>query len=155
MMIFRNERLESRECSQTRRTLIPEDLKARVVRLSRCLFLSILALQNRGRVFGMWPHFLQPCQKQPSTKTASFSRVKKKSGLPGSSGCKTHPLCPWRISAILKRISVVRLFRDLIFPIVAERTALTFSNPDGSNSLKIRSINERPHISARISCHGN
>jgi len=50
--IFRRESLETNECSQIRRTLIPDAFKIRVVRLSRCRFLSILALQNRERVFG-------------------------------------------------------------------------------------------------------
>jgi hypothetical protein len=61
----------------------------------------------------------QPCQKQPSTKTASRCRRKTKSGLPGNEGCRRQPVNPlargWagakpkknggrcRVAALLKR----------------------------------------------------
>jgi hypothetical protein len=79
---------------------------------SRSILRWIFACQNGELVFGMWPHRGQPCQKQPSTKTAIRSLRKTKSGLPGSARlCIFHPLIPARTNASLKRTSVVRLFR--------------------------------------------
>jgi hypothetical protein len=112
-------------CSQTRITSNPIRSSCAVTFESLCLFLLILALQNSERVFGTCPHFLQPCQKQPSTKTATFCFWKKKSGRPGSVACNTHPLFPALTKAILKTFSVVLLLRARIAPMVLDRTAET------------------------------
>src|SRR5436190_1823525 len=77
-------------CSQTLTTLKPNRSSSMVTILSLCLFLFSLAFQNAERVFGICPHFLQPCQKHPSTKTTIFFFEKRKSGRPGSGACNTH-----------------------------------------------------------------
>lgn len=99
-------------CSQMRATMKSLSRNLWMFARSRSILRWIFACQNGELVFGMWPHRGQPCQKQPSTKTAIRSLRKTKSGLPGSARlCIFHPLIPARTNASLKRTSVVRLFR--------------------------------------------
>ena len=60
--------------SPTRSTVHPAASAASVLRLSRALLVSILSVQRSA--FGprntLGPCFGQPCQKQPSTKTATW-----------------------------------------------------------------------------------
>ncbi len=131
-----------RSCSQTRMRRIPISRNILFVCLSRCLFRHSLAAQNSARVFGVWPQRGQLCQKQPSTNTATRGFEKKKSGLPGKPpGWRTHPLTPWRTSAIRKRTSVVLLLLPRIADIIRERFKVTPTNlPFGSFDLRRRSI---------------
>jgi hypothetical protein len=57
-------------CSQIRIAVQPMARSERTVLLSRSLFPSILAVQNSRLVAGMERQRRQPCQKQPSKKTA-------------------------------------------------------------------------------------
>jgi hypothetical protein len=66
--------------SQMRITRQPFRRKARLTSASRFLFLENLRRQNTALPFGFVPCLGQPCQKQPSTKTASRSFGKIKSG---------------------------------------------------------------------------
>ena len=131
-----------RSCSQIRMTCTPIFPSNLPVRLSRCLFRSSFALQNCERVFGVWPHRGQPCQKQPSTKTATRELGKKKSGLPCKlPGCSVQPAIPRRTSAIRKRSSVVLLLLPRIADIIRERSKVTPTNsPFGNFDLRWRSI---------------
>jgi hypothetical protein len=80
---------------------------------SRLRFRAIFALQYARLVFGMCPHFVHPCQKQPSTKTATRLCGKKKSGTPGMLCWRNfQPPIPRRTRIALKRISVVLLPAD-------------------------------------------
>lgn len=67
--------VEESSCSQTRMTALPVASSRPVVSRSRSLLLAILAVQNSRRVFGTTKCSLQPCQKHPSTKTYSPTRV--------------------------------------------------------------------------------
>lgn len=95
---------------------------------SRCAFRASLAFQNATRVFGMRAWRGQPCQKQPSTKTASFAARKTKSGLPSSGAPRRQPVmrCS-RINAI-SRSSVARFPCERMRDIRSERsTAVSVS----------------------------
>ena len=97
-------------CSQSLRTAKPDFLRFLRFRRSLSLFRSILVFQNGRFVLGMWPHFGQPCQKHPSTNTATFSIGKKKSGDPSMPfGCMSQPFTPARTRAIRNGTSVDRL----------------------------------------------
>ena len=104
-------KLSLMSCSQTRITVQPARLSAAVCLRSLARFISILASQNavfeRGRR-GL--HEEQPCQKQPSAKTATLPRPKMKSGVPGNSDALIRqPRIPARTSARRNRPSVVLL----------------------------------------------
>ena len=62
----------------------PDARSARETARSRCAFRASFVAQKATRVFGVRPWRGQPCQKQPSTNTATFCARKTKSGLPGS-----------------------------------------------------------------------
>jgi len=109
-------------CSQNLTTVMPRFLRSRPLRLSRLRFRSNLEAQKLLLVAGIWPHLEQPCQKQPSMKTATPDSRKKKSGLPGRLFSWTiQPEMPVRIKPIRNRNSVVRFPLPRIAPIVAER----------------------------------
>jgi hypothetical protein len=75
---------------------------------SRCIFLLILFVQNDRLVAGIVRHRLQPCQKQPSMKMASFDESNTKSGLPGKPERwpNFQPLMPQRTKMERNRRSV-------------------------------------------------
>lgn len=101
--------------SQILITWYPSARAARRRRRSRHRFRPIFAAQYAVFVLGMWPQRGQPCQKQPSTNTATFARGKIKSGEP-TSFCErvVHSLTPARTSIARRRHSVVRLPREMI-----------------------------------------
>ena len=78
--------------SHIRQTDQPAFLSSLVTFRSRFTLLSILFLQKTAFVFGSRKHFGQRCQKQPSTKSVSFSFRNVKSGLPGRGRCLLHPV---------------------------------------------------------------
>ena len=98
--------------SRRRRTRKPEVRSLRPMRTSRLRFRAIFALQYARFVFGMCPHFGQPCQKHPSTKRATRCLRITRSGFPRVfAGCSRHPRTPCRRSSETSRASVV-LFPD-------------------------------------------
>lgn len=76
--------LRVNSCSQIRTTFQPWVRRVRVTRRSRAWLAEIFFRQNAALVLGWVACLGQPCQKQPSTKTVSFSLGKTKSGLPVS-----------------------------------------------------------------------
>jgi hypothetical protein len=112
---------------------------------SRCRLRAIFAFQNGLRVLGVWPHFGQPCQKQPSTNTASRGRGKKKSGRPATPvGCIRHPAMPARTRPSLRGHSVERLLLPRMDDIIRERVVLTPVNwPSFNFDLRKRSTGEQ------------
>src|ERR1700728_1905496 len=91
-----------------RTTAQPLCLKARDARLSLRRFPSIFSRQARALVLAVrFRPQSCPCQKQPSTNTATFIRGHAKSGRPGRSWCRRQPpiLSPRRRNA--RRFSVV------------------------------------------------
>jgi hypothetical protein len=122
--IVRPARGRAKAHSQMRRTVQPDARKARVTARSRCAFLASFGAQYSMREVGTRPWRGQPCQKQPSTNTATFSAGNTKSGLPGSGAPRRQPLmrCP-RSSAIV-RSSVSRFPRERMSDMTAERLTL-------------------------------
>jgi hypothetical protein len=67
-------------CSQIRRTFQPSWRRVRVTRRSRVRLAAIFFRQKAALVRGLMKCRGHPCQKQPSTNTASFRARKTKSG---------------------------------------------------------------------------
>lgn len=101
-------------CSHTRRTRQPSALRILFTLLSRSLLPCSLFFQNAALLAGMFPHFGQQCQKQPSMKTARRSRLKVKSGRPSNGRCRRQPDMWCLRSREANRSSVPLLFRDRI-----------------------------------------
>jgi hypothetical protein len=100
-------------CSQILMTLMPLCERVRFTSLPRTTLRAILASQYARFCFGIRKHVLQPCQKQPSTKTATAFFANQKSGMPTMSrGCSSQPLMPPLTSAIRSRTSVERFPRE-------------------------------------------
>jgi len=99
-------------CSQILSTLNPLFRRCFVIMRSRSTLPAIFVRQYFTFCFGMRQHFKQPCQKQPSMKTASLGLGKKKSGQPANSFlCSDHPFICARTRAMRNFNSVDRLPR--------------------------------------------
>lgn len=114
--------------------------RAQVV-LSLLRFRSIFAFQKALFDRGRCPQLGHPCQKQPSTNTASLWAGKRKSGLPIIPlGLIFHPWTPARTNANRNRRSVVRLSLPRTARIAEERSGAVPANlPPGSFDLNERS----------------
>jgi len=94
--------------SQMRRTDQPLLLSWRRTRLSRATFRLIFSCQKTALRFGVRLRLqLCPCQKQPSTNTATFLEGQAKSGFPGSGRWRRHPDRQCARRALASAISVV------------------------------------------------
>lgn len=80
--------------SFTRTTVHPVRRRPLLTRRSRRRFCSILLRQKSVFVCGMFLQRLHPCQKHPSTKTATFRRGHAKSGRPTTCQCLRYPRRP-------------------------------------------------------------
>jgi hypothetical protein len=78
-------------CSQILTTRHPLAFSARFTRRSLARFPFNFRSQNRRFWRGSVPCRGQPCQKHPSTKTATRRPRNAKSGLPNKSACRRHP----------------------------------------------------------------
>lgn len=107
--------------SRIRSTLHPSDLSRLPKWLSRLMFRRIFASHHRAFVRGVRLRQLCPCQKHPSTKTATLSRCQTKSGRPGSCEPLRQPArCSLR--SIDMSLNSVDAFRELrILDMIAER----------------------------------
>ena len=72
---------------------------------------------------GLNLHREQPCQKQPSTKTASRTAGKTKSGCPNIAEFRRQPLIPYLRNSSTTRISVVRFAFERICDMFCDRCA--------------------------------
>jgi len=106
--------------SQILTTVQPSFLSARFTQRSRLLLIAIFDFQNSTFVFGRRPREGCPCQKSPSTNTATRSSRNTKSGLPNIGTPLRQPLIPQVLNKDASRSSV-----DLL-PI--ERTRLISSD---------------------------
>ena len=109
--------------SRMRTTLYPALDNCLVTSLSRFMFLSIFARQNFRFDFGrrFFVHSLHPCQKQPSTKTASLHDGNTKSGCPVSFEFLRQPVIPYSRKSAMSRNSVLEFPFERIFDIISER----------------------------------
>jgi hypothetical protein len=106
----RTRHLELRSCATTLRSLA----------LLRAIFGSQYAVPD----LGLRQCHRQPCQKQPSTKTAKRLRGKMKSGRPGSGECRRHPVTFAARSIAISFSSVAWFPFERISAILAERISL-------------------------------
>ena len=111
-----------KSCSQKRRTAHFRVRNSSDWTESRSMFREILRSQYARFATGNVPHFAHPCQKHPSTKTASFARGKAKSGLPKMAKCRRQPVTLAARKASTSAPSVERFPRDRTADIMRERT---------------------------------
>jgi len=97
----------AKACSQILRTRHPHSRSCRFTLRSRARFREILASQYPRFESGLRPCSGQPCQKHPSTKTASFLLGNTKSGRPGNLEPRRHPIirCIRKIAISLSSVS--------------------------------------------------
>lgn len=117
----RSARCRVREHSQTRKTVQPFARSVRETARSRWELRSSFARQKPTRDFGILPCRGHPCQKQPSTKTATRCLRKTKSGLPASGTARRQPVTRCSRSNATKRSSVLALRLARTFAISALR----------------------------------
>lgn len=101
-------------------TAHPFRLRAWVTRRSLRRFVWILSRQKAAFVRGRYLQE-QPCQKQPSTKTATLRAGQAKSGLPLTGQCLRYPLRPAAQSNLPSGNSVVVLPREWIAAMILDR----------------------------------
>jgi hypothetical protein len=114
-----------KECSQTRSTDHPSARSCRATVRSRRAFLSTFACQNALLVLGGLKQVGQRCQKQPSTKTATFVAGQAKSGRPGNLRCLRQPVIRPARRIDLRRSSVLALPELLMDRMMRERSSGT------------------------------
>jgi len=78
--------------SHTRNTVHPIARSSRETLLSRAALRASFVDQKVTRVFGVRRCLGHPCQKQPSTKTATFCARNTKSGFPGNGTPRRQPV---------------------------------------------------------------
>jgi hypothetical protein len=139
----------ARSCSQIRSTRQPALLSSRFTFRSRCLFPVSFLAQNSSFCFGHVACFGHPCQKQPSTKTATRSRKKTKSGLPGSDRFRRHPEIPCALKMAISRSSVSLLPVPRIAAITAERLVGVNTSVLDSGALGMTVGRSSPSVKAR------
>ena len=141
--------LRANACSQMRSTRQPRERRTRVTSRSRALFAANFFRQNAPLFFGFVACCGQPCQKHPSTKIASLSLGKTKSGrtrksspsprwgegrgevllrVPRSAlricSCRRQPVIPCARKIRIRASSVARFPCPRIRDITCERLAL-------------------------------
>lgn len=104
-------------------TKYPSSLSFLETFLSRFRFFSILFFQYFLFDFGSLPtgHNLQPCQKQPSTKTHNLYFGKTKSGLPNILELRLHPDIRFALNNAISFSSVLLFPLERICDIISER----------------------------------
>lgn len=102
----------------------PAARSSRFTARSRALLRVNLGTQNESRDFGIRACFGHPCQKHPSTKMTTLSRLKTKSGLPTPFIPRRHPVIPDARSNAARRSSVLLFARLRTFDIRALRSAI-------------------------------
>ena len=85
------------------------------------MFRAIFGIQKVLRDFGILQCHRQPCQKQPSTKTARRSLRNTKSGLPGNCWLRRQPLIPYARKIEIALSSVALLPFERTAAITRER----------------------------------
>ena len=136
----------ARRHSQMRMTFHPNWRRRRLARRSRAWVRVILSCHAFGFVFDV--KFLQlcPCQKQPSTKTATFSFKNAKSGRPGRVWFRLQPVRRHSRIKRTRRSSVVLL------PLLRTRV---ISSPRRKPPNVVRSFRGSPGQRLMVSHHVN
>ena len=140
-----------------RNTRQPARRSTRVTSRSRARFAANFCRQNAALPFGCVACFGHPCQKHPSTKTASRSLGNTKSGrtwklrMPDSEFrmgiCRRHPVIPCVRNTRSSASSVARFPRERMRAITADR--LAFVKTSGIASTPTRSHSAASRVAAR------
>ena len=135
--------------SHTRSTVHPALRSVRTTSRSRVLLRENFAAQYAARVAGCVACRGQPCQKHPSTNTATFAARKTKSGFPNTRCCRRQPVIPCARSSAIIRSSVAAFPLPRIAAITALRFALVkMSVPTyfaGGSTRSLRSLRITKH----------
>ena len=110
--------------SHIRRTLHPLRLRFCATRTSRLRLSSTFLRQNLTLLFDGLLQRGQPCQKQPSTNSATFKPGQAKSGFPRTGHCFRYPSKPASRSRAESALSVVLPPELLTEAMIRERTSL-------------------------------
>jgi hypothetical protein len=121
--------------SHIRRTLQPLRLRFCATRTSRLRLSSTFLCQNLTLLLDGRLQRGQPCQKQPSTNTATFSPGQAKSGFPSTGHCLRYPSRPAALSRTESALSVVLPPELLTDAMIRERTSLGTWSTNGYLSL--------------------
>ena len=113
--------LTDSSCCQMRSTRHPRLLSVRTTRRSRALLRVSLSAQNASLFRGCVACFGQPCQKHPSTKSASRTFPKAKSGFPNRAAWRRQPTILLRRKIETKASSVALLPRPRTRDMISER----------------------------------
>jgi hypothetical protein len=103
--------------SHKRSTLHPSFRRRRATLRSLRRFHTILDFQNARLLFDGRLHREHPCQKHPSTNSATSDLAMRKSGFPATGHCFLNPSIPrLRSRASILRSVVPPMLRDYSFP---------------------------------------
>ena len=111
-------------CSQIRITRHPLLRSVRVTSRSRALLVAIFFRQNAALPRGLMKCLGHPCQKHPSTNTASFRFGNTKSGFPNTGQCLRQPVIPFARKIAISRSSVSLLPAPRMRAITSDRLVL-------------------------------
>jgi len=157
-------------CSQIRTTVQPPSSSRSVVSRSRAMFVLSFVSHHPALFTGHVACSGQPCQKQPSTNTASLTLVNRMSalrrGIPGSGASTRYRYprqCSRRLSAISAAVSRVRcpaIRRDVAASVEGDAALLAPSDLSDGTSPSSRvsrfSVSETGPTIPRIqSVHGD
>ena len=120
--------------SHTRSTRQPALRRVRVTSRSRCAFRASFASHHAARVAGFVACRGQPCQKHPSTKTASVAARKTKLGFPKTRALRRQQVIPCLRLRAMSRSSVARLSSEQMRDITSLRFAFVKTSATGYTS---------------------
>ena len=93
----------------------------------------IFSFQNPAFVFGRVPCLGQPCQKQPSTNTATLASRNTKSGFPNSGCLLRQPVIPCNRRKAINASSVSLFPWERMRDMTSERFVLEKTSAMGRN----------------------
>ncbi len=113
----------------------PDFRSARVTSPSRSAFRASLTAHQAARFAGLVAWRGQPCQKQPSTKTAILAAGKTKSGLPKAGAFRRQPVMPYSRMSAMRRSSVSRFPLERMRDMTSLRFALVKTSAIGARAV--------------------
>jgi hypothetical protein len=114
----------ARSCSHMRTMLQPFLRSERLTHRSRAILAASFFCQNAWLPLGLVECLGHPCQKHPSTKTASRAAVKRKSGFPKTGCFRRQPTMRCRRKSFRRASSVSLLPWPRMRDMTSERFAL-------------------------------
>jgi len=137
--------------SHTRNTFQPWRRSRRETRRSRLRLSETFFRQKPTWLFDGRLQRGQPCQKHPSTKTASRSLRKTKSGHPSNGRCRRQPLTPCFRKILIRLISVALFPLDRTAAMICDRFSL-LTESDIQTNITGRPNQNEQEITAASTC---